>query len=653
MAFIDPAQIVISLPRTVKRSIVVVVDVTLILLSLWLTYSLRVGVWSWSIWPPAISMVLAIAIGLPVFYFNGLYHSIFRYTGVSTFIAILRACLIYGVLFAMVILGFGILGVPRTLGIVQPILVLVFISLSRLIVRLWLGDPLRSSNQFSYLPKVLIYGAGSAGRQLAAAMANSHEFRVVGFLDDDERLHGQVLNGLKIYSPNQLPLLVQKLEIRDVLLAIPSASRSRRNEVLKLVSAAQVSVRTLPTLVDLAQGRYLKTDLKDLDIEDLLGRDVVTPNPLLMGKNIFGKTVLVTGAGGSIGSELCRQIIRLSPAKLLLVEISEYALYAIHHDLLQLLPEEAKERTAIIPLLASVQDESRLSEIMSVWRPATIYHAAAYKHVPIVEHNPVQGIRNNVFGTMRTAALAKTLGAQDFILISTDKAVRPTNIMGASKRLAEVVLQALTEENAGNSGAIRYSIVRFGNVLGSSGSVVPLFRKQIKIGGPVTITHPDMTRYFMTIPEAAQLTIQAGAMGKGGEVFVLDMGDPVRIIELAHRMIELSGLSLRSKTNIHGDIEISIIGMRPGEKLYEELLIGNNPLPTNHQRIMKAHEKFIPWVELKKGLDKLDNALDANDVVEIRRLLQELVPGYVPDEEIVDWVHLENGMNKPQVKSVA
>lgn len=652
MTFLDPAQIVISLPRTVKRSIVVIVDVTLILFSLWLTYSLRVGVWSWSTWPPSLSMALAIAIGLPIFYFNGLYHSIFRYTGVSTFIAILRATLIYGVLYAMVILGFGIPGVPRTLGIVQPILVLVFISLSRLIVRLWLGDPLRSSNQFSYLPKVLIYGAGSAGRQLAAAMANSHEFRVVGFLDDDERLHGQVLNGLKIYSPSQLPLLVQKLGIRDVLLAIPSASRSRRNEVLKLVSAAQVSVRTLPTLVDMAQGRYLKTDLKDLDIEDLLGRDVVAPNPLLMGKNIFGKTVLVTGAGGSIGSELCRQIVRLSPAKLLLVEISEYALYAIHHDLLQLLPDDAKERTAIIPLLASVQDEGRLSEIISVWRPATIYHAAAYKHVPIVEHNPVQGIRNNVFGTLRTARLAKTMGVQDFILISTDKAVRPTNIMGASKRLAEVVLQALTEDGAGN-GVIRYSIVRFGNVLGSSGSVVPLFRKQIKMGGPVTITHPDMTRYFMTIPEAAQLTIQAGAMGKGGEVFVLDMGDPVRIIELAHRMIELSGLSVRSKANIHGDIEISVIGMRPGEKLYEELLIGNNPLPTNHQRIMKARENFVPWAELKKGLDKLDLALEANDVVEIRRLLQELVSGYVPDEEIVDWVHLENGTNKRNVKFVA
>jgi FlaA1/EpsC-like NDP-sugar epimerase len=653
MSFLDPAQIVISLPRNVKRTIVVIVDVILILLSVWLTYSLRVGVLSLSIWPPAISIVLAIAIGLPVFYFNGLYHSISRYIGVSTFIAILRASLIYGLIYAMFILGFGIPGVPRTLGIVQPILVLVFVSLSRIVARLWLGDPLRSSNQFSYLPKVLIYGAGSAGRQLATALANSYEFRVVGYLDDDERLHGQVLNGLKIYSPKQLTSLVQKLEIRDVLLAIPSASRSRRNEVLKLVSAAQVSVRTLPTLADMAQGRYLKTELKDLDIEDLLGREIVVPNPLLMGKNIFAKTVLVTGAGGSIGSELCRQIIRLSPSKLLLVEISEYALYSIHHDLLQLLPDNLKERTTIIPLLASVQDESRLSEIMSVWQPETVYHAAAYKHVPIVEHNPVQGIRNNVFGTLRTAILAKTMGVKDFILISTDKAVRPTNIMGASKRLAELVLQGLTDENKKNSEAIRYSIVRFGNVLGSSGSVVPLFRKQIKLGGPITITHPDMTRYFMTIPEAAQLTIQAGAMGRGGEVFVLDMGDPVRIIELAQRMIELSGLSVKSKTSAHGEIEISVIGMRPGEKLYEELLIGNNPLPTIHQRIMKANEKFIPWIELKKGLDKIECALEINDVAEIRKLLQEIVSGYVPDEEIVDWVYLEHNVNKQHVKTVA
>jgi FlaA1/EpsC-like NDP-sugar epimerase len=398
-------------------------------------------------------------------------------------------------------------------------------------------------------------------------------------------------------------------------------------------------VRTLPGVEDLAQGRVTITDLREPDIADLLGRAPVPPEPLLLSRNIRDKVVLVTGAGGSIGSELCRQIIRLDPAKLLLVEQSEFALYALHQELLPLDADASK----LLPLLASVRDASRMQEIMTTWRPQTIYHAAAYKHVPLVEHNPAEGIRNNVFGTLTAARVAQEQGVADFVLISTDKAVRPTNIMGASKRLAEMVLQAL----AANAPDTRFTMVRFGNVLGSSGSVVPKFRQQIRDGGPITLTHAEVTRYFMTIPEAAQLVIQAGAMGgltgEGGEVFVLDMGESVRIIDLARRMIELSGLTVRDEDQPEGDIEIRVTGLRPGEKLYEELLIGDNPEPTSHPRIMKAKEDFLMWAVLERKLAALQSALDMNDVPAIRQMLEELVSGYCSDSEIVDWVHLAQG----------
>jgi FlaA1/EpsC-like NDP-sugar epimerase len=522
-----------------------------------------------------------------------------------------------------------------------------------------LGGSYHNRLRLAALPKVLVYGAGDAGRQLVRAMTNSQEMRVVGFLDDDECIHGHVLNGQAIYDPKDLGELVLSLGVTHVLLALPTISRSRRNEILNTLAPFKVAVRTLPSLNDLAQGKVNVSDLRDLDIDDLLGREPVQPTGLLLNLNTHGKTVLVTGGGGSIGSELCRQILRTSPKQLLLVEMSEFALYQIHQEL-QADPTSAQ--VELVPLLASVCDEVRMHEIMDTWKPHTVYHAAAYKHVPLVEHNPAEGVRNNVWGTRVCAQASQRNGVRNFVLISTDKAVRPTNIMGASKRLAEMVLQALADgspryardDNANvtaNSipvtasaakSTTTFSMVRFGNVLGSSGSVVPLFREQIKNGGPITLTHADITRYFMTIPEAAQLVIQAGAMGLGGDVFVLDMGEPVKIIDLARRMVELSGLTVRDEADPSGDIELSVTGLRPGEKLYEELLIGDNPKPTQHPRIMKAHEQFLSWPELSQRLNALQLAIGVNDVPAIRGLLQQLVSGYQPSGEVVDWVHLAN-----------
>ena len=474
-------------------------------------------------------------------------------------------------------------------------------------------------------------------------MANSHEMQVIGFLDDDDRLHGHVLNGQPIYNPQDLLNLANTLDISSVLLAMPSLSRKRRNEILSQIRSARVAVRTLPSVTDLASGKVSISDLRELDIDDLLGREPVMPNHILLAMNIRNKTVMVTGAGGSIGSELCRQILAVGPDKLLLIEQSEFALYKIHQELEE---KFSNKNMVLVPLLASVQDEERMREIMSTWHPDTVYHAAAYKHVPLVEHNPAEGIKNNFMGTMSTAKAAAETGVSDFVLISTDKAVRPTNIMGASKRLAEMVLQAL----AANAPNTKFSMVRFGNVLGSSGSVVPKFRQQIREGGPITLTHPEITRFFMTIPEASQLVIQAGAMAKGGDVFVLDMGQSVRIVDLARRMIELSGLTIKDEENPDGDIEIEITGLRPGEKLYEELLIGDNPSPTSHSRIMKAQEEFIPWEELQEKLKALEIALNVNDVGVIRLMMKQLVTGYTPNQEIVDWVYLEQE-SEAQAKS--
>jgi len=455
--------------------------------------------------------------------------------------------------------------------------------------------------------------------------------RVMGFLDDDLSLQGGQIYGLRVYPPEKLETLIVRLRIVDIVVAMPSVSRRRRKEVLERLRAAGVSVRTLPGLIDLAQGKVQASDIRELEIEDLLGRDSVASDEAGL-RNLFADgCVVVTGAGGSIGSELCRQILAGSPATLLLIDSSEFALYAIHRELqAKLLPEQA---CRIIPLLGSVTDEPRMRDILAAWRPQAIYHAAAYKHVPLVEHNPIEGARNNVIGTWVMARLAAEHGVARFVLVSTDKAVRPTNVMGATKRLAELVLQALAADRRGTC----YAMVRFGNVLGSSGSVVPLFRQQIREGGPVTITHPDITRYFMTIPEAVQLVLQAGIMARGGEVFVLDMGKPVRVHDLARNMIELSGLTLRSADNPDGDVEIEIVGLRPGEKLFEELLIGDDPIATAHPRIMMANEDFLPWEMLGLRLEELADRIARQDSAGVRDLLTDLVPEYRAGV-LTDWV---------------
>ena len=624
----------LALPRWAKRFLVTALDAGLCILSMWLAYYLRLGEFvalsGNALWATG----AAIGIALPIFIVSGLYRAIFRYSGWPALLAVARAISIYGLLYASIFTAIGIQDVPRTVGIIQPILLLLFVGASRALARIWFGDHYFKILKHASRPKVLIYGAGRTGRQLVAAITNSHEMQVIGFLDDDDRLHGHLLNGQPIYNPKDLANLAPTLTISDILLAMPSLSRKRRNEILAQIRTARVAVRTVPSVTDLAQGKVSISDLRELDIDDLLGREPVMPNHILLAMNVRSKVVMVTGAGGSIGSELCHQILKVGPIKLLLIEQSEFALYTIHQELEERL---AGRDIVLLPLLASVQDNERMHEIMSTWHPDTVYHAAAYKHVPLVEHNSAEGIKNNVLGTLRTAQAAAENGVSDLVLISTDKAVRPTNIMGASKRLAEMVLQAIAETNPGT----KFSMVRFGNVLGSSGSVVPKFRQQIRDGGPITLTHPEITRYFMTIPEASQLVIQAGAMAKGGDVFVLDMGQSVKIIELARRMIELSGLTVKDEQNPDGDIEIEITGLRPGEKLYEELLIGDNPKPTSHSRIMKAHEQFIPWAELEGQLRSLEMALNMNDVGAIRLMMEKLVSGYMPSDEIVDWVYLE------------
>ena len=630
----------LALPRALKRLIVLLVDASLCVIAVSLAFYLRLGEWvplsANAAYQPLLPALVSLGLALPIFVAFGLYRAIFRYSGWPALVTVGKAVGLYGLVFMAIFTLVGVPGVPRTVGLIQPLLVLFLVGASRALARYWLGGLYLSQLKLGTLPKVLIYGAGSAGRQLANAMANSYEMRVVGYLDDDDRLHGHVLNGLAIYSPQDLSGLVVSLGISDVLLALPTANRKRRNEILTLMQQAKVSVRTLPSVMELAQGKVSTSDLRELDIDDLLGRDSVPPNHILLGRNVTRKVVLVTGAGGSIGSELCRQILKLKPQTLLLVDQSEYALYEIHQELLEKVQALGEGAVQLVPLLASVRDAERMREVITTWSPDTIYHAAAYKHVPLVEHNPAEALKNNVFGTRTVAQLAAEHGVSDVVLVSTDKAVRPTNIMGASKRLAELVLQALAAE----PGKTTFSMVRFGNVLGSSGSVVPKFRQQIKNGGPITLTHPEVTRFFMTIPEAAQLVIQAGAMAKGGDVFVLDMGESVKIMDLAQRMIELSGLNERTQANPDGDIAIEITGLRPGEKLFEELLIGNDPQPTLHPRIMKASEEKMSWADLQDSLNAMQVALDVNDVGVLRRMLEQLVSGYHPSGEIVDWVHL-------------
>lgn len=635
---LDLINPVLALPRPVKRFVVLLLDVFLCVLTVWVAFFLRLDQWvslyGHSFWRADLAIAVSLLFAIPLFITHGFYRVIFRHANSIAISFMIRAFVFYAFAYGLVVSVIGIPGVPRTLGIIQPILLLLVVGLSRAVAAYWLGGAYRDILKRLNLPKVLVYGGGVAGRQLLNAMANSNEMRVIGFLDDDPKLQGQTLGGLRVYKPADLAKIVNEKGVSTVLLALPSISRHRRNEILSEMKAAKVAVRTLPSLSDLAQGKVTVSDLRELDIEDLLGRDPVPPDLHLMGKTIANKIVLVTGAGGSIGSELCRQIVTIGPQKLVLLEQNEHALYQVHAELEHRLLNQPIE---LIALLGSVQDKRYMTEIMATIKPDTVYHTAAYKHVPLVEHNPTEGLKNNVFGTLNIAQAAMAAGVTDFVLISTDKAVRPTNVMGASKRLAEMVLQALAAQttpgdSTDNTNKIttRFSMVRFGNVLGSSGSVVPKFRKQIRDGGPVTVTHTEVTRYFMTIPEAAQLVIQAGAMAKSGDVYLLDMGDPIMIFDLAKRMIELSGLTLRDQDNPTGDIAIQVTGLRSGEKLYEELLIGNDSQTTNHPRIMRASEEFLGWPELQIKLQMLHQRLEDNDHVAVKQMLQELVSGYAP-----------------------
>ncbi|MFZ7158387.1 polysaccharide biosynthesis protein [Avibacterium gallinarum] len=617
---------ILSLPRSIKRFISITIDIFLIIFSYFLALGVRLELGeelklteNWYI------ILLVGCISILFFMRLGLYRAVIRFVTIKfTQVAILASILSTATLLAVVfIFQFNL---PRSIPFLYFIFISIFITYTRFLWRMLL-----SHNKDSRT-KVLIYGAGYSGRQLLTALNQGSHYSVVGFIDDNKALHKTILHGITVYSPKSLGKLIDNKNIKKILLAMPSATQSQRKAIINQISKYKCEVLTIPGMEDIVSGKAHLTSLNQVSISDLLGRDPVTPIESLLEQDIKNKIVMVTGAGGSIGSELCRQIIKQSPKKLILFELNEFSLYQIHQELLK---NADFQHVELIPLLGSVQRKHRLDIIMRSFKVDTVYHAAAYKHVPLVEYNVVEGIRNNIFGTLYCAQAAIEAEVSTFVLISTDKAVRPTNIMGTTKRMAELILQALAK----TQNTTRFCMVRFGNVLGSSGSVVPLFNKQIQEGGPVTLTHQKITRFFMTIPEAASLVIQAGAMGKGGDVFVLDMGEPVKIYDLAVRMIHLSGLTLKNEKNSDGDIEISITGLRPGEKLYEELLIGENVQGTQHPRIMTANEIMLDWDDLNNILQQLDILCSEYKIDEIRSLLVECSTGFQPNTEISDLVY--------------
>jgi len=691
-------QQLISLPRWTKRITLLSTDIALLMAALWLSFSLRLGVWYW---PPGglgdelfWLVLLAPVIAVPIFIRFGLYRAIIRYLGMRAAWSVVQAVVLYAVLWGLLALLSGVPGIPRSVILINAMVALLAVGGSRMLMR-WLLNQAQEENNKSGgrgRTRLVIFGAGEAGRQLAVGLVQSRDYRLFGFVDDAAELQGRDLMGVPILSLEQLEPFIGKHSVTDLLLAIPSISRKGRNQIIERLRPLALRVRTLPGLTEMARGEVNLSDLHDLNIEDLLAREPAHPDESLLQQQVKGKTLLITGAGGSIGSEICRQVLRRRPKTLLLFDLSEFALYTVHNELTGLLhtlvgesesESESESRgislvPKIVPLLGAVQDEGRMTELLQTWKVDTIYHAAASKHVPMTESNMAESIKNNVLGTLTVAKSAMIHQVPNVVLISTDKAVRPTNLMGATKRTAELILQALVAENAPTFETVgepplqverktHLSMVRFGNVLGSSGSVVPLFRKQIRNGGPITLTHRDIIRYFMTIPEAAQLVMQAGAMSGGedpgrmnfnpllgplpasgreypvdaAEVFVLDMGEPVKIYDLATRMVELSGLRVKDERCPEGDIEIQVTGLRPGEKLYEELLIGDSPMPTQHPRIMKAHEEFISWEVLQPQLDALRIAAQTGDVEVIRGLMRQLVKGYQPDDKIADAVYCE------------
>lgn len=602
-----------SLPRWSKRAVVMTIDLALLVISSWLAFFLRLGEWIPIDFRYGYFLAGALAVMLPCFILTGVYNAIFRYAGMGAMRTLARAFLAYTTAMVIIFMIYSIDGIPRTLAIIQPILFFIFLALSRILFRYLLIDLIGRRNFGGNLKILLVYGAGRLGQQIVTSLRGDFGMRVIAYIDDDIRLKGQKLDGLKVYHTDDFERIVAKEDVTDVVLALPNITRRRRSEIVAELGRSRVNVSTLPPAAEIIGGQLSIDDIRPLEIDDLLGRLPVRPNELLMARTIRGKSVLVTGAGGSIGSELCRQIAKCWPECLVLFELNEPALYHIERELLAMIGEGSVPACKVVPILGTVTDSEKLVDVVRQFEIDTIYHAAAYKHVPLVEANPIAAIRNNVLGTYTVAQAARECKISDMILISTDKAVRPTNVMGATKRAAEQILQSFAQRRSHP----RFSMVRFGNVLGSSGSVVPLFRKQIVAGGPVTITHRDIVRYFMTIPEAASLVIQAGGLAKGGEVFVLDMGEPVRIYELAKTMIHLSGREVRDKDHPDGDIEIVEIGLRPGEKLFEELLIGADSRPSAHSQIMTAREGHLPLEEVEELVGKLQALRDPAEAIEV------------------------------------
>ena len=620
-------------PRPVKRVISVFADLFFVGFAYWAALLVRLdntSIFSNSqFWLLLFSLI---PISLLVNVRLGLYRAVIRFIS-SKAAASIALAVTFSTL-ALILLSFYLhISLPRTVPVVFAAFLMILIGGSRFSMRTIL-----SNSEYGHSKEpVIIYGAGSSGRQLAQSLIQGHEYTPVAFIDDDARIQKSVIQGITVFHRDEINKLIEKWQVKRILLAMPRDNKKRIGKVLGRLENLSVEILSIPGSADLVSGKAKIDELHDVSIDDLLGRDSVAPNKALLQENIKNKVVMVTGAGGSIGSELCRQILKQRPKKIVLMELSEFALYSINGEL-QKLASKLDYDLTVVPLLGSVQHKNRLLTIMRTFGVQTIYHAAAYKHVPVVEHNVIEGVRNNIFGTLFVAEAAIEAQVETFVLISTDKAVRPTNVMGTTKRMAELVLQALADKTAKAKGKTRFCMVRFGNVLGSSGSVVPLFREQIKNGGPVTVTHPEIIRYFMTIPEASQLVIQAGAMGKGGDVFVLDMGDPVKIADLAAKMIRLSGMTVIDSMNPDGDIVIEYTGLRPGEKLFEELLIGDDITQTDHRRIMSAHETWLPWGELESILLKLDEACHQFDHEGIRRLLLQAPTGFVPKDGICDLV---------------
>lgn len=625
--------------RNTKRALLVAIDFIALPVALWAGYALRLGEW----WPQSMLdewwlFIAAPLVAVPIFIRMGLYRAVLRYVGSKALITIIKAITITTLILLAFVVMLQIHGVPRSVFFSFWLLSLLFIAGSRLFLRGYIYTYTR--RKINKQP-VVVYGAGSAGADLVKAMQSGWEYEPIAFLDDDVEKKGVEIHGVKVYSPDQVPSLIDEEKISQILLAMPSLSPRHRRKILEKLEVHPVHVRTLPGIADLVSGKATVSDIREVDVGDVLGRNVIPPVPALIEQCIRGKNVMVTGAGGSIGAELCRQIIEFAPSRLVLFEQSEFALYKIEKEL-----EVYNIKLEVIAVLGSVTDYVRVESVLRSFGVHTVYHAAAYKHVPLVEHNPIEGLQNNVFGTWRTAEAAKATGVETFVLISTDKAVRPTNIMGATKRLAELVLQGMSDE----SNTTRFTMVRFGNVLDSSGSVIPLFRKQIKNGGPVTVTHSEVTRFFMTIPEAAQLVLQAGSLGEGGDVFVLEMGDSIKIDDLARSMIHLSGLEVCDEDNPDGDIVIEYTGLRPGEKLYEELLIGDNVTGTEHPKIMRAAEEKLSWEQLLNYRNKFEEAIKNFETLKIKLLLEEVVSGYSAEKDIVDPVWNQNRLINIGVK---